>query len=186
MKKGGSKGSLKSAASAGQLSEVENSAGNGGLVDASGVAVALEEFQLNDRSTTGVLTSHPQSRDIHFESFSLLYHGHELLADTRLELNYGRCAFRCSRQRSCAPSSAGGGGGGAALRWPGPNPAPLAPGGQPGWVGGRRCSSSRSLQPPWLPPHGEEPSLCPKQQSTKKLVLGARGPGRTTSGRVET
>ena len=87
LKKGGSKGNLKSAASAGQLSEAENSAGN--LADST--AAALAEFQLNDRSTTGVLTSHPQSRDIHFESFSLLYHGHELLADTRLELNYGRC-----------------------------------------------------------------------------------------------
>lgn len=81
-KKGGK--ALKGSASASQLSEAENSAANG-------LADALEEFELNDRSTTGVLTSHPQSRDIHFESFSLLYHGHELLADTQLELNYGRC-----------------------------------------------------------------------------------------------
>lgn len=42
------------------------------------------------RSTTGVLASHPQSRDIQIDSFTLLYHGHELLTDTRLELNYGR------------------------------------------------------------------------------------------------
>lgn len=42
------------------------------------------------RSTTGVLASHPQSRDIQIDSFTLLYHGHELLQDTRLELNYGR------------------------------------------------------------------------------------------------
>ncbi|WIA13446.1 hypothetical protein OEZ86_006722 [Tetradesmus obliquus] len=42
------------------------------------------------RSTTGVLASHPQSRDIQIDSFTLLFHGHELLADTRLELNYGR------------------------------------------------------------------------------------------------
>ncbi len=81
-KKGGK--ALKGSASASQLSEAENSAANG-------LAGALEEFALNDRSTTGVLTSHPQSRDIHFDSFTLLYHGHELLTDTRLELNYGRC-----------------------------------------------------------------------------------------------
>ena len=48
------------------------------------------ELGLNDRATTGVLTSHPQSRDIHFEQFTLLFHGHELLQDTNLELNYGR------------------------------------------------------------------------------------------------
>ena len=86
-------GSVKSVASVGSLSEVENAAANGanaGATTASTVAAALEEFQLNDRSTTGVLTSHPQSRDIHFESFTLLYHGHELLTDATLELNYGR------------------------------------------------------------------------------------------------
>ncbi|KAL4423989.1 hypothetical protein ABPG75_001290 [Micractinium tetrahymenae] len=79
LKKGGSKSSLKGSGSAANL--------NG---DATGLESALEEFQLNDRSTTGVLTSHPQSRDIHFESFSLLYHGHVLLQDTVLEMNYGR------------------------------------------------------------------------------------------------
>jgi hypothetical protein len=31
-----------------------------------------------------------QSRDIHLDSFTLLFHGHELLADAKLELNYGR------------------------------------------------------------------------------------------------
>ena len=44
----------------------------------------------NDRSCTSILTSHPQSRDIHLESFTLLFHGHELLTDTDLELNFGR------------------------------------------------------------------------------------------------
>jgi hypothetical protein len=104
MKKAGSKASLKGVASAGQLSEAENSAVNGGL-DVNGMAAALAEFELNDRSTTGVLTSHPQSRDIHFESFSLLFHGHELLTDTRLELNYGRWAlqpFRAAQQMCTA------------------------------------------------------------------------------------
>lgn len=43
-----------------------------------------------NRSCTGVLASHPQSRDIHIESFTMLFHGHELLADTQLELNFGR------------------------------------------------------------------------------------------------
>jgi ATP-binding cassette subfamily F protein 2 len=39
---------------------------------------------------TGVLASHPQSRDVHIISFTLLYHGHELLVDADLELNHGR------------------------------------------------------------------------------------------------
>jgi ATP-binding cassette subfamily F protein 2 len=51
-------------------------------------SVAAEED--HGRSTTGVLASHPQSRDIQIDSFTLLYHGHELLQDSKLELNYGR------------------------------------------------------------------------------------------------
>lgn len=47
-------------------------------------------LHVSDRACTGVLTSHQQSRDIHFENFSLLFHGHELLQDGDLELNYGR------------------------------------------------------------------------------------------------
>ena len=43
-----------------------------------------------ERSCTGILTSHPQSRDLQFEKFTLLFHGHMLLEDTNLELNYGR------------------------------------------------------------------------------------------------
>ena len=64
-------------------SELENTNGNA-------MQSEMENLGLNDRSTTGVLTSHPQSRDIHFESFTLLFHGHELLQDATLELNYGR------------------------------------------------------------------------------------------------
>lgn len=64
-------------------SELENTNGNA-------MQGEMENLGLNDRSTTGVLTSHPQSRDIHFESFTLLFHGHELLQDATLELNYGR------------------------------------------------------------------------------------------------
>lgn len=41
-------------------------------------------------SCTGVLTSHPECRDVHIENFSITFHGVELLTDTRLELNCGR------------------------------------------------------------------------------------------------
>lgn len=51
---------------------------------------AVNGLDISDRACTGVLTSHPQARDIHLESFSLLFHGHELLQDCDLELNFGR------------------------------------------------------------------------------------------------
>lgn len=65
------------------LSSKENGAANG-------ITEKVADMDLNSRTTTGVLTSHPQSRDVQMESVSLLFHGHELLQDTKLELNYGR------------------------------------------------------------------------------------------------
>ncbi|KAF8666355.1 hypothetical protein HU200_053457 [Digitaria exilis] len=47
-------------------------------------------LKLSDRTCTGVLASHPLSRDIHIESLSLTFHGHDLIVDSELELNYGR------------------------------------------------------------------------------------------------
>ena len=62
--------------------------------DLGALADQVEDLELAadaaERSCTGVLTSHPQSRDVQMESFTLLYHGHDLLVDTKLELNYGR------------------------------------------------------------------------------------------------
>lgn len=42
------------------------------------------------RSCTGVLASHPDSRDLHIHNLSITFHGAELLTDTKLELNVGR------------------------------------------------------------------------------------------------
>ncbi|KAF0911475.1 hypothetical protein E2562_011127 [Oryza meyeriana var. granulata] len=53
-------------------------------------ADGLSAISLSERTCTAVLTSHPLSRDIHIESLSLTFHGHDLLVDTELELNYGR------------------------------------------------------------------------------------------------
>uniref|UniRef100_A0AAQ4R626 ATP-binding cassette, sub-family F (GCN20), member 2b n=1 Tax=Gasterosteus aculeatus aculeatus TaxID=481459 RepID=A0AAQ4R626_GASAC len=53
----------------------------------------LDEFELaktEARAVTGVLSSHPNSTDVHVSSLSLTFHGQELLADTSLELNSGR------------------------------------------------------------------------------------------------
>ena len=51
-----------------------------------------EEDEGDARTVSAVLTSHPLSRDVHIEQFTLLFHGHELLMDAKIELNHGRCA----------------------------------------------------------------------------------------------
>lgn len=54
------------------------------------VANGVDSLQISDRTCTGVLCSHPLSRDIRIESLSLTFHGHDLIVDSELELNYGR------------------------------------------------------------------------------------------------
>ncbi|XP_043701097.1 ABC transporter F family member 1 [Telopea speciosissima] len=54
------------------------------------LANGVGSLQISDRNCTGVLCSHPLSRDIHIESLSVTFHGHDLIVDSDLELNYGR------------------------------------------------------------------------------------------------
>ena len=56
------------------------------------LAVELGDLDLaaNHRAVTGVLLSHPDSRDVHIGTLSITFHGAELLVDTNLELNCGR------------------------------------------------------------------------------------------------
>ncbi|CAK9217240.1 unnamed protein product [Sphagnum jensenii] len=77
----------KSAAAVAQskLKDVQN-----GVSNDSAVADEMAALMITDRTCTGVLASHPQSRDIHIESLSVTFHGHELVVDSTLELNYGR------------------------------------------------------------------------------------------------
>lgn len=51
---------------------------------------AAAALHISDRTCTGVLCSHPLSRDIRIESLSVTFHGHDLIVDAELELNYGR------------------------------------------------------------------------------------------------
>jgi hypothetical protein len=64
-----------------------------------------DESDSDARTVSAVITSHPLSRDVHIEQFTLLFHGHELLMDAKLELNHGRCvpalASACVRSASC-------------------------------------------------------------------------------------
>jgi ATP-binding cassette subfamily F protein 2 len=50
----------------------------------------IEKTNAENRACTGVLSSHPNGRDIHIDQFSLTFYGQELLVDSRLELNNGR------------------------------------------------------------------------------------------------
>ncbi|XVF46267.1 hypothetical protein PTKIN_Ptkin03bG0014100 [Pterospermum kingtungense] len=54
------------------------------------VSDGVSALQISDRTCTGVLCSHPLSRDIRIESLSVTFHGHDLIVDSTLELNYGR------------------------------------------------------------------------------------------------
>ncbi|XP_057509086.1 ABC transporter F family member 1 [Actinidia eriantha] len=76
------------AAAAATSSKAVADSQNGGGVDSLGNGV--DSLQISDRTCTGVLCSHPLSRDIRIESLSLTFHGHDLIVDSELELNYGR------------------------------------------------------------------------------------------------
>ncbi|KAK8601456.1 hypothetical protein V6N12_051289 [Hibiscus sabdariffa] len=54
------------------------------------VSDQVSMLKISDRNCTGVLCSHPLSRDIRIESLSVTFHGHDLIVDSTLELNYGR------------------------------------------------------------------------------------------------
>ncbi|RXH83602.1 hypothetical protein DVH24_005855 [Malus domestica] len=54
------------------------------------LANGVGSMHISDRNCTGVLCSHPLSRDIRIESLSVTFHGHDLIVDSELELNYGR------------------------------------------------------------------------------------------------
>jgi len=57
-------------------------------------AASLEEklpsMKISNLSVSGVLLSHPESRDLHLGQITLRYHGAELLVDAKVELNNGR------------------------------------------------------------------------------------------------
>ncbi|KAF9170759.1 ABC transporter ATP-binding protein arb1 [Mortierella sp. AD011] len=53
-------------------------------------AMDVAKQKSNDRNSTGVLTSQPLSRDIKIESFSLSFHGRELISNTDIDFNFGR------------------------------------------------------------------------------------------------
>ncbi|CAK9171427.1 unnamed protein product [Ilex paraguariensis] len=78
----------KAAAAATSSKAATSANAQNGSVD--NLANGVESLLLSDRTCTGVLCSHPLSRDIRIESLSLTFHGHDLIVDSELELNFGR------------------------------------------------------------------------------------------------
>ncbi|CAN0825906.1 ABC transporter F family member 1 [Linum grandiflorum] len=78
----------KAAASAASSKAAADSSQNGSAVDK--LSNGIGTMEISDRNCTGVLCSHPLSRDIRIESLSVTFHGHDLIVDSLLELNYGR------------------------------------------------------------------------------------------------
>ncbi|KAL2511221.1 ABC transporter F family member 1 [Abeliophyllum distichum] len=76
------------AAAAVTSSKVAAAAENGSKSD--NLVNGVGALQISDRTCTGILCSHPLSRDIRIESLSITFHGHDLIVDSELELNYGR------------------------------------------------------------------------------------------------
>jgi ATP-binding cassette subfamily F protein 2 len=61
--------------------------------DVHNLASQFERVELENaqhRSCTGVLASHPRSRDLKVDSFTVTFHGAEIVTDTMLEFNSGR------------------------------------------------------------------------------------------------
>ncbi|EFJ16470.1 hypothetical protein SELMODRAFT_116581 [Selaginella moellendorffii] len=80
------RGSKSAAATSSKVADEQNQNG----AAAAALNEEMQGMSITDRTCTGVLASHPQSRDIHIESLSVTFHGHELVSDSTLELNYGR------------------------------------------------------------------------------------------------
>ncbi|KAJ4914450.1 ABC transporter F family member 1 [Raphanus sativus] len=73
--------------SAAAASKSAATSSNGGV---DSLSSGVDALQISDRTCTGILCSHPQSRDIRIESLSVTFHGYDLIVDSMLELNYGR------------------------------------------------------------------------------------------------
>ncbi|CAN1799982.1 ABC transporter F family member 1 [Linum perenne] len=87
-KKAAQKKAAAAAKRGGKAAASATSSKNGGAVDK--LSNGIGTLEISDRNCTGVLCSHPLSRDIRIESLSVTFHGHDLIVDTLLELNYGR------------------------------------------------------------------------------------------------
>lgn len=80
---------------AGEAESTQNNVENGQLLNGLSLADSspldlVEIENAKARSCTGVLASHPRSRDLKIANATLTFHGAEILSDTELEFNCGR------------------------------------------------------------------------------------------------
>lgn len=89
-KKAAQKKAAAAAKRGGKASAAATSSKSNGSSTADNLTNGVDSLHISDRTCTAVLTSHPLSRDIHIESLSVTFHGHDLIVDSEMELNYGR------------------------------------------------------------------------------------------------
>lgn len=82
-------GKAKPAAKTNGTEQTNGNAPNGNAPNGS-LENKFAKIKLSNLSVSGVLASHPESRDLHLSTISLRYHGAELLTDASCELNSGR------------------------------------------------------------------------------------------------
>ncbi|CAD6955301.1 unnamed protein product [Tilletia controversa] len=81
----GDKASTSNATTDSGATAVEGAAGHAAVItDMKALTLAT------DRTAFGVLTSDPQSRDVHIDQFTMSFHGRLLIEDAKIELNYGQ------------------------------------------------------------------------------------------------
>jgi ATP-binding cassette subfamily F protein 2 len=75
-----------------ELEQNGHSETNGASADIDDLRSQLDDLDLaaKHRAVTGVLASHPDSRDVHLDGFTITFHGAELVKDAKVELNCGR------------------------------------------------------------------------------------------------
>lgn len=92
----GAKKAQKEAKKGGKAAPKNSSNGEASKVDVNSILKmeVAQDAQVKELlaacSSTGVLSSHPESRDIQLTNASITHHGENLLEDTTIELNYGR------------------------------------------------------------------------------------------------
>lgn len=89
-KKGQGRGKPAGKAAANEVNGSINGTVDGAVTNGTCLEEKLQDLKLSNISATGVLLSHPESRDLHLGQITLRYHGAELLVDGKVELNNGR------------------------------------------------------------------------------------------------
>jgi len=89
-KKGQGRGKPAGKPATNEVNGAVNGSVDGAVTNGTSLEEKLPALKLSNMSVSGVLLSHPESRDLHLGQITLRYHGAELLVDAKVELNNGR------------------------------------------------------------------------------------------------